>query len=179
MKTAKNRIRSGSRLLRWLPRALGLGLLLVSATVSAQGGGGGGDAPPPPPPPTPLEGLFQPVREMLKPLPPFLANTDLKVNFRSYYFNRTNPDDTVNEAWAFGGWITYQSGWLLDTFSMGASLYGSAPLYAPDDRDGTLLLKPGQEGFYVPAEAWGALRYQEYALLKGYRQRVDQTYINS
>jgi len=179
MKTAKNRIRSGSRLLRWLPRALGLGLLLVSATVSAQGGGGGGDAPPPPPPPTPLEGLFQPVREMLKPLPPFLANTDLKVNFRSYYFNRTNPDDTVNEAWAFGGRITYQSGWLLDTFAMGASLYGSAPLYAPDDRDGTLLLKPGQEGYYVPAEAWGALRYQEYALLKGYRQRVDQTYINS
>ena len=85
----------------------------------------------------------------------------------------------MNEAWAFGGWITYQSGWLLDTFSMGASLYGSAPLYAPDDRDGTLLLKPGQEGYYVPAEAWGALRYEEYALLKGYRQRVDQTYINS
>ena len=181
MKTVNNRIRSGSRLLRWLPRALGLGLLVVSATwsgpVAAQGGGG--DAPPPPPQPTPLEGLFQPVREMLKPLPPFLANTDLKVNFRSYYFNRTNPDDTVNEAWAFGGRITYQSGWLLDTFSMGASLYGSAPLYAPDDRDGTLLLKPGQEGYYVPAEAWGALRYQEYALLKGYRQRVDQTYINS
>ena len=166
-----------------MPRALGLGLLVVSATwsgpVSAQGGGGGGDAPPPPPQPTPLEGLFQPVREMLKPLPPFLANTDLKVNFRSYYFNRTNPDDTVNEAWAFGGRITYQSGWLFDTFAMGASLYGSAPLYAPDDRDGTLLLKPGQEGYYVPAEAWGALRYQEYALLKGYRQRVDQTYINS
>jgi hypothetical protein len=31
----------------------------------------------------------------------------------------------------------------------------------------------------VPAEAWGALRYKEYALLKGYRQRVDQGYINS
>ena len=142
------------------------------------GVGRGGDAPPPPPLPAPLDVLFQPVREMLKPLPPFLADTDLKVNFRSYYFNRTKPDDTVNEAWAFGGRITYQSGWLLDTFSMGASLYGSAPLYAPEDRDGTLLLKPGQEGYYVPAEAWGALRYQEYALLKGYRQRVDQTYIN-
>ena len=61
---------------------------------------------------------------------------------------------------------------------MGATLYGSAPLYAPDDRDGTLLLKPGQEGYYVPGEAWGALRYQDYALLKGYRQQVDQTYIN-
>ena len=114
---------------------------------------------------------------MSEPLPPFLADSDLKVHFRTDYFNRTTQD-TVNEAWAFGGWITYQSGWLLDTFSMGASLYGSAPLYAPADRDGTLLLEPGQEGYYVLAEAWGALRYQEYALLKGYRQRVDQTYIN-
>jgi hypothetical protein len=100
------------------------------------------------------------------------------VHFRSYYFNRIKPDDSINEAWAFGGWISYQSGWLLDTFAMGASLYGSAPLYAPDDRDGTLLLKPGQKGYYVPAEAWGALRYEDYALLKGYRQQVDQTYIN-
>ena len=177
MKTVNNRIRSGTRPLRWLPRALGLGLLLASATCV--GPAAADDAPPPPLQPTPLEALFQPVREMLKPLPPFLADTDLKVHFRTYYFNRTNPNDTENEAWAFGGWITYQSGWLLDTFAMGASLYGSAPLYAPDDRDGTLLLKPGQEGYYVPGEAWGALRYQDYALLKGYRQRVDQPYINS
>jgi hypothetical protein len=61
---------------------------------------------------------------------------------------------------------------------MGATLYGSAALYAPEDKDGTLLLKSGQEGYYVPGEAWGALRYQDYALLKGYRQKVDQTYIN-
>jgi hypothetical protein len=138
------------------------------------------DAPPPPPSP-PIERLFAPLKEEIQKssLPPFLKDTDLKVHFRSYYFNRTKPDDSINEAWAFGGWITYQSGWLLDTFSMGASLYGSAPLYAPDDRDGTTLLKSGQKGYYVPAEAWGALRYQDYALLKGYRQRVDQTYINS
>ena len=137
------------------------------------------DAPPPPPAP-PLEALFMPLKEGLKnsTLPAFFRDTDLKVHFRSYYFNRTKPDETVNEAWTFGGWITYQSGWLLDTFAMGATLYGSAPLYAPEERDGTLLLKPGQEGYYVPGEAWGALRYKEYALLKGYRQQVDQTYIN-
>jgi hypothetical protein len=133
---------------------------------------------PPPPPGAPLERLFAPLKEQFKGLPPFLGDTDLKVHFRSYYFNRTKPDDTKNEAEAFGGWISYQSGWLVDTFAMGASLYGSAPLYAPDDRDGTSLLKPGQEGYYVPGEAWGALRYQDYALLKGYRQLVDQSYIN-
>src|SRR5215831_20814043 len=136
------------------------------------------DAPPPPPLPTPLEALFLPLKARLAGLPPFLADTDVEAVFRSYYFDRTQPDDTKNEAWAFGGWLAYQSGWLLDTFSMGATLYGSAPLYAPDDRDGTTLLKTGQKGYYVPGEAWGALRYKDYALLTGYRQLVDQGYIN-
>jgi hypothetical protein len=139
------------------------------------------DAPPPPPYIPPTELLFAPLKEEVHEsnLPAFFRDTDLHLHMRSYYFNRTKPDDSVNEAWAFGGWLSYTSGWLLDTFQMGASLYGSAPLYAPDDRDGTLLLKPGQKGYYAPAEAWGALRYEDYVLLKGYRQRVDEPYINS
>ena len=159
-------------------RTLWLGAFIGGAWVASVSAD---DAPPPPPPPTPLETLFLPLKEELRKssLPPFLKDTDVKLQFRSYYFNRTNPNDTVNEAWAFGGSIGYKSGWLFDTFSMGATFYGSAPLYAPPDRDGTLLLVPGQNGYYVPGEAWGALRYEDYALLKGYRQRVDQTYINS
>ena len=159
--------------------ALALGLLLTSAAW--QGSASAEDAPPPPAQPTLLESVFLPLKEGLQKsnLPPFVRDTNLTVHFRTYYFNRTKPDDTINEAWAFGGWLTYESGWLLDTFAMGASLYGSAPLYGPDDRDGTLLLKPEQKGYYVPAEAWGALRYQDYVIVKGYRQRVDQTYINS
>src|SRR5262245_22592788 len=159
--------------------ALALGLLLTSPAW--QGSASADDAPPPPAQPTLLESVFLPLKEGLQKsnLPPFVRDTNLTVHFRTYYFNRTKPDDTINEAWAFGGWLTYESGWLLDTFAMGASLYGSAPLYGPDDRDGTLLLKPEQKGYYVPAEAWGALRYQDYVILKGYRQRVDQTYINS
>jgi outer membrane porin, OprD family len=135
------------------------------------------DAPPPPPAP-PLERLFEPVKESMKDLPPFLRDTDLKIHFRTYYFNRENPNETVNEAWAFGGWLAYRSGWLFDTFGIGATFYGSAPLYAPDDKDGTTLLKSGQEGYYVIGEAYAALRYQDYALLKGYRQEVTQGYIN-
>ena len=162
---------------RWPLRVVALTLVFAVATPVPSAWAD--DAPPPPPGP-PLERLFAPLKEEIQKsrLPAFFRDTDLKVHFRSYYFNRERPDDSNNEAWAFGGWITYQSGWLLDTFAMGASLYGSAPLYAPDDRDGTLLLKPGQEGYYVPAEAWGALRYGEYVLLKGYRHQVDQTYIN-
>jgi hypothetical protein len=160
---------------RWLARAIGAGLLIAcgvwTGPVSAE------DAPPPPPGP-PLERLFEPVREQMESLPPFLRDMDLRVHFRTYYFNRTRPDDSKSEALATGGWLSLQSGWLFDTFAMGATLYGSAPLYAPDARDGTLLLEPGQEGYYVPGEAWAALRYKDYALLKGYRQLVDQGYIN-
>jgi hypothetical protein len=114
----------------------------------------------------------------MKDLPPFLRDTDLTIHFRSYYLNRDKADGTENEAWAFGGWVGYKSGWLLDTLGIGATFYGSAPLYAPDDRDGTVLLKPGQEGYYVLGEAYAALRYRDYALLKGYRQEVTQGYIN-
>src|SRR5436190_16108031 len=110
---------------------------IVTLVAACWGSARAEDAPPPPPLPTPLEALFLPVKEWLatSSLPPFLRDTDLKVHFRSYYFNRTKPDDSKNEAWTFGGWITYKSGLLLDTFQMGASLYGSAPLYAPDDKD--------------------------------------------
>ena len=156
-------------------RALGFAVLLAIAggwtPASAE------DAPPPPPAP-PLERLFAPLRESMKDLPPFLRDADVKAHFRTYYFNREKPDSSNNEALAFGGWLAVRSGWLLDTLSVGATMYGSAPLYAPDDRDGTLLLKPGQEGYVVPGEAWGALRYGEVATLTGYRQLIDRGYVN-
>jgi outer membrane porin, OprD family len=136
------------------------------------------DAPPPPLAPV-VERFFPELDEKAKSLPPFFRDADVFLNVRTYYFNRHKPDGTDNEALAVGGWLGFRSGWLLDTFAVGATFYGSAPLHAPDDRDGTLLLKPGQEGYYVPGEAWGALRYKDYARLTGYRQRVDQTYINS
>jgi hypothetical protein len=115
----------------------------------------------------------------MKDLPPFLRDTDLKIHWRSYYFDRENPENgSRNEAWAFGGWASYRSGWLFDVFGVGATFYGSAPLYAPEDRDGTSLLKPGQEGYYVAGEAFGSLRYRDFVVVKGYRQAINQPYIN-
>lgn len=127
-----------------------------------------------------MESLFLPLKEAVQRsnLPPFLRDTDLTVHFRTYYMDRINPNDTQNEAWAVGGWLAYRSGWLLDTLGIGATFYGSAPLYAPSDKDGTALLKPGQEGYSVIGEAYAALRYQDYGVVKGYRQLVDQSYIN-
>ena len=108
----------------------------------------------------------------------FLRDTTLTLHLRTFYFNGTQTKGTENEAWAGGGWLGYRSGWLLDMLAIGATLYGSAPIYAPADKDGTVLLAPGQEGYYVVGEAWGALRYEDYARLTGYRQLVDQGYIN-
>ena len=110
-------------------------------------------------------------------LPAFLRDTALTLHLRTFHLGG-NQTGVETEAWAGGGWLTYESGWLLDTFAMGATLFGSAPLYAPADRDGTLLLAPGQNGYYVPGEAWGALRYDDLVLLRGYRQSVTQGYIN-
>ena len=73
--------------------ALTLGLTLLIALGVWPIPAPADDAPPPPPLPTPLEKLFQPLEEKLKAtsLPPFIKDTDLKVHFRSYYFNRTSP----------------------------------------------------------------------------------------
>lgn len=118
------------------------------------------------------------LQESLEKLPPFVRDTELNLHFRTFYLDRVNPNDSVNEAWAIGGWLEYRSGWLWDTFAMGAVGYTSQPLYAPDDRDGTTLLAAGQEGITVLGEAYGQLRYQDYALLTGYRQAVDDGYVN-
>jgi outer membrane porin, OprD family len=154
-----------------------LALVLMFASLTSIGPAAADDAPPPPPGP-PIERLFAPLKEAMKDLPPFLRDTDLKLHFRSYYFNRENPEGTENEAGAFGGWASYKSGWLFDAFGIGATIYGSGRLYGPEDKDGTLLLKPGQKGYGVLGEAYAALRYQDYILVKGYRQLVNQPYIN-
>jgi hypothetical protein len=135
-------------------------------------------APPPPPQTGLLETTFPALREDMSQLPPFLRDTDLNVRLRTFYFNRQNDDDTASEAWALGGWAQYASGWLLDTFAVGTTFYTSQPLYAPDDYPGSLLLTRRQNAIGVFGEAWGALRYKDYALLKGGRQRVDEGYVN-
>ena len=136
-------------------------------------------APPPPPQTGLLETSFPALREGMAKLPPFLRDTDFNVRFRSFYFNRQNDNDTASEAWALGGWIQYASGWLFDTFAMGATYYTSLPAYAPDNSPGSLLLTPDQDPIGVFGEVWGALRYKEYVLMRGGRQKIDDGYVNS
>jgi hypothetical protein len=122
--------------------------------------------------------VFPRLKEHLSTLPPFFRDTSLKLRSRTFYFNRQNDDGTANEALATGGWLQYTSGWLFDTFAVGATYFASFPLYAPESRSGTLLLTPGRDEIGTFGEAWGALRYKDYALLKGYRQKIEDGYVN-
>lgn len=105
-------------------------------------------------------------------------DTTLIIHPRTFYYEGTQNTGAENEAWTLGGWIGYRSPRFRDVLSLGGTVYGSLPLYAPADRDGTFLLEAGQEGYLVLGEAYAALRYDHYAVVKGYRQIVNQGYIN-
>jgi hypothetical protein len=109
--------------------------------------------------------------------PSLLRDTRLLLHLRTFYRYNEPDRDATQEAWAAGGWLAYRSGWLADTFAIGTTGYLSVPLHAPDDRDGTLLLQPGQDTIAVIGEAWGKLRYGEHVLTGG-RQLVDVDYLN-
>lgn len=134
------------------------------------------------PTPPPKDWLGRKLPEMAKDRetwPSFWRDADINLHFRSFYFNRQKSDGSESEAWALGGWVQYQSGWALDMFAIGATYYLSLPAYAPDDRPGSLTLTPGQGEISTVGEAWAALRYEEYVLLRGGRVRIDDGYVNS
>lgn len=49
------------------------------------------------------------------------------LHVRSFYFDKTNPQWPNNVAWAGGGWVGYESGWLYDTLQAGAVGYTTSP----------------------------------------------------
>jgi hypothetical protein len=118
------------------------------------------------------------IRQWLKEQPPFIRDTQLSLYLRSFYLYRDGFDDSLSEAWAVGGGLTYKSGYLLERFAIGAAVYTSQPVHAPGDRDGTLLLEPGQEGYTVVGQLYGELRVMEGVLINAYRQAYNTPYIN-
>ena len=137
---------------------------------------------------TPMELTFQEkpeiprffpwLKEQLKDTPAFFRDTKLNLNVRTYYFYRDKYDDTKSEAWALGGALSYQSGWFLDRFSVGSVLYTSQRLYGPEDRDGTLLLKPGQHGYTVVGQLYGRVKLIEDNFINIYRYEYNTPFIN-
>lgn len=122
--------------------------------------------------------LFPILRNFLEKLPPFFSDTQLDLNIRSYYFDRTRADGSESVAWALGGSISYESGQLFKLVSVGGEVFTSQKLYGPEDKDGTLLLRPGQEGFTVLGRAYGKFNYENKLEITVYRQYIDSPYVN-
>jgi hypothetical protein len=118
------------------------------------------------------------LKEKLKDTPAFFRDTKLDFNFRTYYLDQRNTGDRTLKAWAIGGALSYQSGWFLDHFCLGAVGYTSQPLYAPSSKDGTLLLEPGQEGYSVLGQIYGKVKLIGDNFLNIFRYQYDTPYLN-
>jgi outer membrane porin, OprD family len=85
-------------------------------------------------------------------------DTKFEFNLRTFYFDRSDFTGAEKQAWAIGGWVGVKTGYFLDHIAFGATLYTSNPIYAPDDRDGTGLLAPGQNNYTILGEFYAELR---------------------
>src|SRR5438132_1782099 len=107
---------------------------------------------------TPLDESFEFRQWRLESRRQALKDTKFEFNLRSYYFDRSDFNGSEKQAWAIGGWLGVKTGYFLDHIAFGATIYTSNPIYAPDDRDGTLLLAPGQNGYTILGELYAELR---------------------
>ncbi len=107
---------------------------------------------------TPLDESFDFRQWQLETRRQALKDTKFEFNLRSFYFDRSDFNGSEKQAWAIGGWLGVKTGYFLDHIAFGATVYTSNPIYAPDDRDGTLLLAPGQNGYTVLGEFYAELR---------------------
>jgi len=125
-----------------------------------------------------VNGITDYLRGKLENTPPFFRDTKLTFKLRSYYLNQDRPDASQSEAWALGGSLEYRSGLLANRLQIGAELFTSQPLYAPEDADGTLLLKPGQEGYTVLGQLYANLRLGDDDVLTVGRREFSTPYVN-
>ncbi|WOO41960.1 OprD family outer membrane porin [Rubellicoccus peritrichatus] len=110
---------------------------------------------------------------------PFISDTELSLNVRSYYLNqqRTRIINPTSEAWAIGGELDYKSGYWKDFLAIGASVYTTQKAYAPDGRDGTLLLGRGQNGFSVLGTSYVEFKFDKVKA-RFYRQTIETPFVN-
>jgi outer membrane porin, OprD family len=107
-----------------------------------------------------------------------LQDTKFDFNLRTFYFDRNQFDGSESKAWAIGGWFGFKTGYFLDHIAFGATVYTSQPLDAPEDKDGTLLLRPGQDGYTVLGEAYADIRIVKNLNLNIGRKGYDTPFIN-
>jgi hypothetical protein len=128
---------------------------------------------------TELADSFSDFREFqLKERRDAFKDTKFEVNFRTFFLDRNKFDGLESEAWAIGGWAGLKTGYFLDHVAFGLTGYTSQPVYAPDSRDGTLLLATGQKGYTVLGEAYAEIRIIDGLTLSIGRKGYDTPFIN-
>ena len=125
-----------------------------------------------------LNAITDALHKKLQDAPAVIRDSEITLKPRVYYYDQEQPDGTIKEAVAGGGSLEYRSGLLFDRFHLGMELFTSQPIYAPEDRDGTLLLKPGQESYTVLGQAYVAARLGEAQELTAGRSVYDTPYVN-
>jgi outer membrane OprD family porin len=116
--------------------------------------------------------------EKQRPLLAALKETTFEFNFRTFYFDRSDFNGSEKQAWAIGGWLGLKTDYFFDHIAFGVTGYTSQPIYAPDDRDGTLLLGPHQEGYTVLGELYADIRIFEGLNITVGRKGYDTPFIN-
>jgi hypothetical protein len=106
-----------------------------------------------------------------------ISDAMMTLHLRTYLLDRTDTSSSDPAAWAGGGWIGYESDWIGATVKVGVVGYTSLELWGPEDRDGSLLLKPGPESYAVLGQAYASLKYEEQ-VMTFYRQLVNQPEVN-
>jgi hypothetical protein len=107
-----------------------------------------------------------------------IKDTQFKINFRTFYFDRDKLDGSESESFAIGGSAGIKTGYFLDHISFGATGYTSQHLYGDEDKDGALLLEPGQEGYTVLGELYADIRIVDDLNLYVGRKEFDTPFIN-
>ena len=125
-----------------------------------------------------LPTAFPRLRKRLEKATPFWRDTQLRMHPRTYYFARERENTPNSKAFAYGGWLAYNSGYWRDRFRVNASVYTSQRAYGPKDKDGTLLLKERQQGFSVLGKANVEVKLGEDMFARFYRQYLTLPYLN-
>ena len=128
---------------------------------------------------TPLIDSFEAAREWrLEKRRSALEDTEFRFNIRAFYFDREKFDGSESQAFTIGGWMGLKTGYFLDHLAFGVTGYTSQKLSGDQDKDGTSLLKPGQESYTVLGEAYADIRIVKNLHLFVGRKEFDTPYIN-
>lgn len=94
------------------------------------------------------------------------------------FLDRNKHDGTESEAWAIGGSAGLVTGFFRDRVAVGATAYTSQKLVGDEDKDGTGLLAPGQQGYSVLGEIYADVRILDDLRFAAGRKGFDTPYIN-